>query len=241
MKFKQSFIMLLILSILMLTGCGSLYPADEIQASQIPDVDQLAAVQRAINEFKEETTVLPIKNRDMDTDIFIKYLIDFEKIVPKYLANAPVNSFEKGGIYQYIIWDPENNPTVKLIDLQIPERIREVNMRFTATAYPQYKEKVADYIYTIDFEKIGYKGDLTVTSPYSGIQLPLLVTTEGSVIVDYSIDLALYIKEHQLKPNPGEDIRTLLVDAYAIVPAYSVPYTVNEQNEPVFMYNPLEK
>ena len=240
MKRKKSFIMLL-LAIVLLAGCGSFYPADEIMANQIPDVDQLAAVQRAINEFRTETGVLPIKNRDMDTDIFIKYLIDFDKLVPKYLANAPANSYEKGGIYQYIIWDPENNPTVKLVDLNIPERMRELNIRFTATQYPQYKQKVVDFIYTIDFEKIGYKHSVSVQSPYSNNFLPLLVTTEGTIIVDYSIDLALFLAEQGITPEPGTDIRMLLAEHYPVVPAYSVPYTVNEKNEPVFMYNPLEK
>ena len=232
-------IVLLVIGALM-SGCGSLYPVDEIQANQIPDVDQLAAVQRAVNEFKADTAVLPIKTREADTDIFIKYLIDFEKLVPQYLANIPSNAYEKGGIYQYIIWDAEHNPTVKLVDLQMPERIREVNLRFTAAQYPQYKDKVADFIYTIDFKRIGYTESTTVKSPYSNNLLPLLVTTEGAVIVDYRIDLAKILQEKQIVAQPGEDIRRYLVEHYPVVPAYSVPYTVDKNQEPMFMFNPIE-
>ena len=44
----------------------------------MPDVDQLAAVQRAVNEYREATGgLVPIKNSELDTDIYIKYLIDF--------------------------------------------------------------------------------------------------------------------------------------------------------------------
>lgn len=130
------------------------------------------------------------------------------------------------------------NPTVKLVDLRAAERMRELNIRFMGSQYPTFKDKITDYIYTIDFKKIGYKEELTVPSPYTNNQLPIIVTTEGDLYVDYSMDLNTFIKENNLKPTPGEDIRMLLVEAYPVVPAYSLPYTVNENNEPVFMYDP---
>ncbi|MEC1179108.1 hypothetical protein P9B03_11495 [Metasolibacillus meyeri] len=238
MKTRWTLLVTVFLSTLILTAC--MYPEERKIENQVPDVDQLAAVQRAITEFQADTGVLPIKTRDMDTDIFIKYLIDFEKLVPKYLASPPVNSFEKGGIFQYIIWTPEENPTVKLVDLRVPERIREVKIRFIGTKYPQYKESLTPYIYTINFEKIGYKENITVSSPYSNNQLPIIVSTQGELYVDYSIDLYQFIKEQGLKPEPGEDIRMLLAEHYPVVPAYSLPYTVDENNEPIFMYEPTK-
>lgn len=54
------------------------------------------------------------------------------------------------------------------------------------------------------------------------------------------MDLNIFIKENNLTPEAGEDIRMLLVDAYPVVPAYSLPYTVDENNEPIFMYDPTE-
>ena len=62
--------LLFIISTFVLSGC--MYPEEMKVENQIPAQDQLDAVQRAINEYKEDTGVLPIKNRDMDTDIFIK-------------------------------------------------------------------------------------------------------------------------------------------------------------------------
>ena len=60
--------------IVLLAGCGS--PTNFDQSSMRPDIDMLAGVQRAVLEYQQDTGVLPIKTRDEDTDIFIKYLID---------------------------------------------------------------------------------------------------------------------------------------------------------------------
>ena len=230
--------LLLIISIIVLSGC--MYPEELKVENQIPAQDQLDAVQRAINEYKVDTGVLPIKNRDMDTDIFIKYLIDFEKLVPKYLSAAPANSYEKGGIFQYVIWEAENNPTVKLVDLRTPDKIRDVYARMAVKNYPQYGQAITDYIFTINHKNIGYEEPLTVPSPYTNNTLPLILNSEGKVYVDYSIDLNLFIQEQNLSLTEGEDIRFYLADFYPVLPAYSLPYTVNEHNEPIFMYNPLE-
>ncbi|KYG88946.1 hypothetical protein A0U40_14705 [[Bacillus] sp. KCTC 13219] len=236
MKTRWIMLATVFLSTLLLTACA--YPEERKVENQVPDVDQLASVQRAITEYQADTGVLPIKTRDMDTDTFIKYLVDFDKLVPKYLSSPPANSFEKGGIFQYIIWNPEENPTIKLVDLRVPERLREVKIRFIGTKYPQYKDSITPYIYTIDFKKIGYKEDVTVASPYSNNQLPVIVSTQGELYVDYSIDLYQFIKEQGLTPQQGDDIRMLLVEHYPVVPAYSLPYTVDENNEPIFMYEP---
>ena len=75
--------------------------------------------------------LLPIKTRDMETDIYIKYPIEFSKIVPAYTEKIPSNAYEKGGIFQYVLMDVETNPTVKLVDLRVAERIRELNLRKT--------------------------------------------------------------------------------------------------------------
>ena len=238
MKWSKLFVVLSFV-MMMLAGCGSSTKLD--QSSLRPDVDMLAGVQRAVNEYREDTGVLPIKTRDQDTDIFIKYLIDFDKLVPKYIGSPPVNSYEKGGIFQYIIWDPEENPTVKLVDLRIPERIREINIRFTGTKYPQFKDKIVEHVYTINYKNIGYKEDVMVESPYYNHKLPLVVSSEGDLYVDYSMDLYNYMKENNISASPGEDIRELIIDAFPVVPAYSLPYTVDENNEPVIMYDPLNQ
>lgn len=238
-KPKWSSLVVLILSVVVLSGC--MFPEDQKSVNQVPDEIQLQSVQKAIEEYQRDTGVLPIKTRDQETDIFIKYPIDFSKLVPQYLANSPGNSYEKGGIFQYIIWNPEENPTVKLVDLRSVETIRNLKIRFLATKYPTYKERVADFVYSIDFKKIGYQSEVTVPSPYTNNNLPVVASTEGELYVDYSIDLNIFLQENDVTPKQGEDIRLLLVDAYPVVPAYSLPYTVDENNEPIFMFNPLEE
>ncbi|MEK4629277.1 MAG: hypothetical protein ABS944_02395 [Solibacillus sp.] len=238
MKWSKLFIFLS-MSVIILAGCGSTTNFD--QSSLRPDLDMLAGVQRAVEEYQKDTGVLPIKNRDQDTDIFIKYLIDFDRLVPKYIGAPPANSYEKGGIFQYMIWDAEENPTVKLVDLRVPERMREVNIRFASTKYPQFKDKVVEHVYTVNFKNIGYDKEVTIQSPYSNNQLPIVVSSEGDLYVDYSIDLYTYMKENEIKATPGDDIREILVDAFPVVPSYSLPYTVDENNEPVIVYDPINK
>ena len=49
------------------------------------------------------------------------------------------------------------------------------------------------------------------------------------------------MKENNITAQPGEDIREILVDNFPVVPAYSLPYTVDENNEPVIDYDPINK
>lgn len=224
-----------------LSACGALYNNEEEKRIQhTPDVDAINAVQRAVDAYQQDTGVLPIKNSEEHTDIFVKYQIDFSKLTNGgYIAKSPDNSFEQGGIFQYVLWDVEEDPTVKLIDLRVTERLREVNLRFMSTEYPQFKERIADYVYTINYNNIGYDTEISVESPYSTNLLPLVISTEGVVYVDYSIELQQFIKEKGLTPAPGEDIRYLIADESLILPAYSLPYTVDENNEVAFMYDPV--
>jgi len=232
MKKLSSFLLVIVTAVL-LVGCA--YPEDEKRAKLVPDADQLAAVQRAVNEYREATGgLVPIKNSELDTDLYIKYLIDFEKLMPKYLAQIPGNAYEKGGIFQYIIWDPENEAKVKLVDLNAAERIREINIRKLSTQYLPIKGETSDNVYQINFEELGYKKEVTVKSPYSGTELPIFMTGDGEMHVDYSIDLGQLLKEDKPDVKPGDDIRQLLVDKYPVVPAYSIPYTVDENGEPIY-------
>lgn len=202
----------------------------------MPYEDQLDAVQKAVDSFKENSSgLLPIKTRDMETDQYIKYPIDFKKIVPAYLGKAPANSYEAGGIYQYVLMDVEENPTVKLVDLRIADTLRDINFRKGINGFGPIAETIAEGVYKLDYKKMGYKSELSVQSPYSDTQLPLVATGDGKVYVDYSIELSRLLQETKAEVKPGEDIRFLLTDNFAIVPAYSLPYTVNENNEPVFM------
>ena len=242
MKKTLQFCMAL-LSIIVLSGC--MYPESERAESQRPYEEQLASVQKAVEQFQENTDgLLPIKTREQDIDQYIKYPIDFKRLVPAYLSEIPPNAYENGGLFQYVIMDVEENPTVKLVDLRSAEKIRELNIKLGINGYGPVAEEIADNVYTLNYQIMGYEDEQTVPSPYSDVNLPLVATGDGSIYVDYSIDLQRILQEDKPKVTPGEDIRFLLVDKYPIVPAYSLPYTVNENNEPEFLVedvNSVEK
>lgn len=212
-------------------------PESERAENQIPYEDQLNSVQNAVNQYRETSGgLLPIKTRDMDVDQYIKYPIDFSKIVPDYTAEIPSNAFETGGIYQYVLMDVEENPTVKLVDLRIAETIRSVNIRKSANGGQAPIAKIiADNVYKFNYDAMGFDEEPTVISPYSGKNLPLVVTGRGVIYVDYAMDLYAALQGYEGELEQGQDIRFLLYEDNPILPAYSLPYTIDENGEPIFL------
>ncbi|PRX75586.1 hypothetical protein B0G93_11381 [Bacillus sp. V-88] len=226
--------LLLILTMSILSGC--LYPDEELSQNQIPYETQVKAVQEAVETYqKDNSGLLPIKTRDQDTPIYQKYPIDFRKLSPRYLPEIPGNAFENGGIFQYVLVNVEENPEVKIFDLRMAEQIRELKIRIQAQDYPPFKKEVANNVYTLNYKELGYDEEVYVNSPYSNKNLPLVINGDGDIYVDYSMDLFEKLKSGDKKYKNGEDIRNLLVKDTYFVPAYSLPYTVDENNEPVFM------
>ncbi len=233
---KKAFnILLLLLTGIALTGC--MYPEEKLSQNQIAYQDQLQSVQSAVDQYREDNDgLLPIKTKDQSTPIYQKYPIDFKKIAPQYMAEPPGNAFESGGVFQYVIVDPETDPKVKIFDLRIAETIRDINLRIKAHGFPPYKEQIADNVFTMDFKKLGFKEDPKALSPYSGQSLPFVVTGNAEVYVDYRTDLYQALKEKKIQYKPGEDIRGILVEDSAFVPSYSLPYTIDsESNKPIFL------
>lgn len=234
MKLKTNILVLFFISIL-LAGC--MYPERKLTQNQTPYKAQLQSVQEAVDSFRKDNGgILPIKTKAADTPIYQKYPLDFKKIVPRYLAEPPGNAFESGGVFQYVIVDPETKPTVKLFDLQITETIRDLKLRIKANGYPPYKKVLANNIYSLDFKKLGYETPPYAVSPFTKRNLPFIVTGDGEIYVDYRADLYRILKKTHVSIKPGEDIRPLLVRNSMFVPAYSLPYTVDPKtNEPIFL------
>lgn len=229
---------LLAFFVLILSGC--LYPSNELEKNQAPNQAQLDMVQSALNDYQEHTNgLLPIRTKPNETPIFEKYLIDFNMMREQgSIAELPGNAYENGGYYQYAILDPENDPQVKLIDLRITEELRSINMRIDAyrdkNIYPPYGEEIDKQVFTIDHEKIGLDNPPTIKSPYSDTMLPVVMDTEGSIYIDYRIELNNALKEYKHNYKEGDDIRYILAENTPFLPVYSLPYTIKD-NEPVFM------
>lgn len=226
--------------IILLSGC--LFPKGELSRNKVPNEDQLELVQIAVDNYKEKTNgLMPIKTKSSDTPIFEKYLIDFNVMKEKnVLTEIPGNAFESGGIYQYTLITPEESPRVKLIDLRITEELRRINIKVdnyrSKNIYPPFGQEIDKGIFTINYEAIGLSNDPYVVSPYSNKNLPIVMDTDGNIYVDYRIDLndALQTYEHQYEE--GNDIRFILAEHTPFVPAYSLPYTI-DNGEPVFLLN----
>jgi hypothetical protein len=231
---KIRFYLPVILVLFTLTGC--MYPEEKLVQNQIPYKDQVDSVQSAVNQFQEANGgLLPIKTKDAETPIYQKYPIDFKKIVPRFISETPGNAYENGGLFQYVLVDVESNPVVKLLDLRMAETIREIKMRINAGGYPPFKEKIAENIYTLDFKKIGYKEEPVAVSPYTNQNLHFIISTDGEIFIDYRSDLYQAIKSSKHELKEGEDIRHILVNESMFVPAYSLPYTIDKNKEPIFL------
>ncbi|HLS08290.1 hypothetical protein [Lentibacillus sp.] len=226
-----------ILIIFLLTGC--LYPESELSKNKEPNNSQLEKVQSAVDQYHEQTDgLLPIKTKDSDTPIFQKYLIDFQALKEQnIMTEIPGTAYENGGIYQYTIMTPEDDPRVKLIDLRISDAIREVAVKLNVYRnehiYPPFGKEIAEGIFQIDHEKLGLDSQPYVVSPYSQENLPIVMDTEGNLYVDYRIDLNRALDEYEHDFAEGDDIRYLLAENTPFVPAYSLPYTIRD-GEPVF-------
>lgn len=236
---KKNYIISIFLFLsLFMAGC--LYPSSERVENQVPHDAQLEMVQTAVNQYREKTGgLVPIRTKPSDTPIFEKYLIDFILMQQEnVISDIPGNAFENGGYYQYILVDPEENPTVKVIDLRITDAIRSVNIRMGTfkqrNTYPAFGEKVEDGLYLVDHEALGLDAQPTVVSPYSQENLPIIMDVHGNVYVDYRIDLKKALDEYEHNYQPGDDIRFLLTDHTPFAPAYSLPYTIDGE-DPVFM------
>ncbi|MCT8138883.1 hypothetical protein H1D32_14870 [Anaerobacillus sp. CMMVII] len=219
--------------LLLLTGC--LYPDEKKVENQIPYEDQILSVQHAIVQFRLDNQALPVHYKETEPNSFQRYLVDFQKLVPRYLQQPPGNSFESGGVYQYVLVDVEENPQVKLIDLTMTRAIQEfqrtVNDYRRKHRFAPVQEVIANGVFLVDHEKIRLKEPPTVKSPFHpDHRLPLYIDGAGQVIVDYTIDLNYALSKFEHNFKPGDDIRGLLVEHFPFVPAYSVPYTIFEGN-----------
>ncbi|MFD2655370.1 hypothetical protein [Gracilibacillus thailandensis] len=224
-------------SLILLTGC--MYPSENLSQNQISNDTQLQLVQNAIDLYAEQNDgILPIVTKESDTPLYQKYLIDFSLLKQQGLIQAiPGTAFENGGSYQYVLVDVEENPTVKVIDLHLTDELRTIQQRLTIYrdehTYPPFGDKVEDGVYELDYEELNLDAAPSVNSPYSENRLPVYISTDGNLLIDYRMELYQALQEKNHTYKNGDDIRAILIEDHPVVPAYSIPYTVKD-NEPVF-------
>ena len=236
---KKKTLQLGVLASLFLLLAGCMYPASEKQENKIPYADQINSVQNAVDAFREEQGgLLPIKNQDQSVPIYQKYPIDFKKLT-KYLSEPPGNAYESGGVFQYVLINAETDPEVRVFDLRVADALQEYRLRLQMyldnNEYLPFKEQLSTYVFTLDHEKLGYDDVPIIKSPYSEAELHIIVNSDYEVYIDYTPDLIKALEEKEHDFAQGDDIRDILAEDSLIVPAYSLPYTIDEDNNPIFL------
>jgi len=212
---------------------GCMNPGNEKAQNHIAYKSDITAVQEAVNEFKKANNgILPIKNSTEKTPIYKKYPIDFDKVIPEYMASAPDNAYEEGGIFQYVLVNAETNPTVKVIDLTLTNKVDEIQMKIdnyrSAHHFSPLKSIVLDGVYTIDYKDLGYDKPPYIISPYSGKELGFVMDNQSKVYINYLPDIYDAVKKSGKTHPEGEDLRPLLLKDSYFVPVDSLPYTMKD-------------
>src|SRR5690606_20305838 len=223
--------------LLLLTG-GCMYPDDKRQQlDRLPE--HVAMVQSAADQFWEQNKRFPIKEAPVQagTSPYGRYVIDFSKL-EGYIGQIPPSSFEKGGHFLYVLVALEDRMQVKLVDLRVTDRLRDLQV-----AVDGYREKrkrlpaaesVGEGFDSIDFQGMGLEEE-TIPSPYTvGLSLPLVMDRQGKLYVDYRPEILRMMQEGKRKKDQAEDLRKWLLRDSLFVPARS-PEIRLEDGEPVLV------
>jgi hypothetical protein len=219
-----------LLLLLLVSGC--MYPNELRKQNTANPAEFIPVVQGAIDQFHTKTGVLPIKNSEEDTPIYEKYPIDFKKLQEYgYLSTPPLNSFESGGTFIYVLVHPETKPEVKLLELTAHQSVGDVQSwvddykRNNNGQVPAGAE-VAPYFYYVDFAKLGKKPPQVKSVYNRQTFINYIVHVSGQVAIDYAPDIMTYVQSKGLadKLQPNQDLRELLVQDSLFVPAHSFPY-----------------
>src|SRR5690625_2117657 len=77
----------ILFAVALLSGC--LYPKSELKQNKVPNEDQLELVQTAVDKYREDSDgLVPIKTKSAETDLFEKYLIDFNSLKEKNMITS---------------------------------------------------------------------------------------------------------------------------------------------------------
>jgi hypothetical protein len=230
-KLKGLFMIVGLSVFMLLSGCA--YPNELRKENQANPGEFITVVQQAVDQFHAKTDVLPIKNSDMSTPLYEKYVIDFSKLQKShYLSSIPMNAFESGGVFIYVLVNVETKPEVKLIDLaayqsavDVQKKVEEYQSKHSGE-FP-YGEKISPGFYYVDFKKLGMK-EPVVKSAYNRQNFVNYLIHEGSgrIAIDYGQDLMKLIQTKSLQGSlkPAQDLRELLVASSYFIPARSFAY-----------------
>jgi len=210
-----------------LAGC--LYPKDQLAQNRMPPRDAVRLVQAAVDEYRRDTGLLPIKNADADTPRYEKFVVDLAKLLRTgYLSDLPAAAFEKGGNYYFLVLDEETEPTVRLLNIAVLQKLNDLQKRVKEYAasndgglpageelYPSFR--------VLDFDRLGGRKP-DIRSVFSDLPILVLVHDGGEVFADYAADIRRLVESRGAAPEPDEDLRGLLARETLFVPVKSPVY-----------------
>ncbi|MDF2720218.1 MAG: hypothetical protein K0R28_7143 [Paenibacillus sp.] len=211
-----------------LSGC--MYPKEMRKENQVTATESILVVQNAVDRYKEKNGILPIKNSEMSTPIYEKYVLDMKKLTHgPYLGQVPGTAFEMGGSNLFVLVNPDVKPEVKLLDLTGYQKTGDIQKwvdeyaKANNGAIPKGNPAGQD-VFRLDFDKLGKKAAQT-ESMYSRTYLSYLVSADGTVAIDYAPEIMQAMQRKGMKTaDASTDLRTLLVAESPYVPAKSFPY-----------------
>lgn len=230
-RLRGKWVGLMLTLVLLLSGCA--YPKELRKENQINPAEFITVVQQAVDLYREKHSVLPIKNSDMSTPLYEKYVIDFAKLKKSnYLSTVPANAFESGGIFMYVLVDAETKPTVKLMDLSayqsvddVQKKINDYKVSHNGSLPPGIA--INEAFEYVDFDKLGMKAP-EIKSVYNRQNLITYLVNKqtGEVSIDYAMDIHKMIQDNSLASSlkADQDLREILVAKSFFVPIRSLPY-----------------
>lgn len=227
-------VMMLLTITLIAAGCNM--RTQEFNQRVMQDLPQeVQQVQTALDQYMEQTPVLPIKS-SQGASFYEMYVLDLQKL-DAYLSARPSNSFEKGGNFVFVVANPGEGKDyqVRVLDLRVTEKLRDLNHRVdhyqrSQGEWPLGEREQRGY-YRLDFEKLGID-PVTLPSPFSNQNLPILITSDGELFLDYRAEVMQQLEKQEKEAAEKTDLREWLWKDSVYVPAYS-PLIEEKDGEPV--------
>ncbi|PTM58671.1 hypothetical protein [Desmospora activa] len=197
---------------------------------------EVQQVQTALDQYMEQTPVLPIKSTQGHS-FYEKYVLDLKQL-DAFLGSRPANSFEKGGSFVFVVANPGEgkNYQVRVLDLRVTEELRDLNRRVdhyqrSNGEWPQ-GEREGEEFYRLDYKKLGID-PVTIPSPYSGQgSLSVLINADGELFLDYRAEVMQLLEKEDKDTEKKADLRERLWEDSVYVPAYS-PLMEEKDGEPI--------
>jgi len=210
-----------------MTGC--LYPKDRLADNQAPPREAVRNVQAAVEQFRTDHGLLPIKNSSADTPVYEKFVIDLAKLERmNYIGDIPGAAYEKGGNYYFLLIDEQSEPIVRLMSIVVHQQL--IDLQAKVDAYREANggalpagEQAYPSIYYVDYELLG-RDRPDIRSVFSNQPLGAIVHENGTVFGDYGIDVRKAVELSDAAPEAGSDLRELLVRQSLFVPVKSPVY-----------------